>query len=247
MHTALSMALKQGELFALYQPQLAIDGLHVVCAEALLRWQRPGMGLINPDDFVPFAEHNALIDELGSFILERACQTAAHWGDLPVSINVSPLQFAQTGLDDSIFEVARRAGLPLNRLEIEITETAPFADLAAARAMIERLRAHGVTVSLDDLGSGYATTCLMRDLPVDRVKLAKSIVDLVVTSAGAEGIAKIVAQARELGLNVTAEGVETAEQLARLKACGCDRVQGFLFARPMSAGELSTFAGLTLG
>jgi EAL domain-containing protein (putative c-di-GMP-specific phosphodiesterase class I) len=245
MHTALSVALKQGELFALYQPQLDIDGSHVVCAEALVRWRRPGLGLIHPDDFVPFAEHNALIDELGSFILERACQTAAGWCSLPVSINVSPLQFARAGLDDFILDVAQRAGLPLTRLEIEITETAPFADMAAARVMIERLRTHGVTLSLDDLGSGYATTCLMRDLPLDRVKLAKSVVDLATTPDGADGVAKIVRQALALGLKVTAEGVETPEQLARLKECGCDRVQGFLFARPMSADELATFAGQT--
>lgn len=245
MHMALSVALEKGELFALYQPQLDIDGQTVVCAEALLRWQRPGMGLINPDDFVPFAEHNELIDSLGSFILERACQTAASWGNLPVSINVSPLQFARAGLDDFILDVAQRAGLPLTRLEIEITETAAFTDLAAARVMIERLRAHGVKLSLDDLGSGYATTCLMQGLPLDRVKLAKSMVDLATTSAGAEGVAKTVSEALALGLKVTAEGVETPEQFARLKACGCDRVQGFLFARPMSADELSSFAGLS--
>ncbi len=246
MHTALSAALKQDELFALYQPQLASDGVQVVCAEALLRWRRPGMGLVQPDDFVQFAEHNALIDELGTFMLERACEAAAVWGDLPVSINVSPLQFMRADLDAFILDIARRAGLPMTRLEIELTETAAFTDLTAARLTINRLRAQGVIVTLDDLGSGYATTCLMRDLPLDRVKLDKSMVDLAATAAGAEAVAKIVGQARELGLKVTAEGIETPEQFACLREFGFDRVQGFLFARPMSATELSVFAGLTV-
>ncbi|MDB5644160.1 MAG: hypothetical protein JWN07_3477 [Hyphomicrobiales bacterium] len=245
MHLALSAALDRDELFALYQPQMATHSLKVVCAEALIRWSRPGLGMIGPDDFVPFAEHNELIDGLGAFILKRACQTAAGWGDLPVAINVSPLQFARADLADFILSVAARAGLPLSRLEIEITETAPFADMDAACRVIDRLRSQGVLVSLDDLGSGYATACLMRELRLDRVKLAKSVVDTAATDSGAAGVATLIREARNLGLSVTAEGVETPEQLAFVTSCGCDRVQGFLFARPMSGEDVSAFAGLT--
>lgn len=241
MRTALSAALENGEFFALYQPQLAADGSRVVSAEALLRWRRPGMGTVGPDDFVPFAEDNRLIDALGSFMLERACRTAARWGDLPVSINVSPLQFARADLDAYILEVAALAELPLSRLEIEITETAPFADIPAARETINKLRAQGIKVSLDDLGSGHATTFLMQQLPLDRVKLGKDMVDRAATPEGAQLLAKLVQDARDLGLDVTAEGVETPEQLAFLRSCGCDRMQGYLFARPMTGVEVTAF------
>lgn len=241
MRTALQAALVNDELFAVFQPQVTIDGARVVSAEALLRWRHPGLGLIGPDDFVPYAESNELIEALGDFMLERACRTAAHWGDLPVSVNVSPLQFARPGFAEAILATAATAGLPLARLELEITETAPFADLDMARGVIETLRASGVVVALDDLGSGHATRELMRALPLDRVKLGKSVVDLAATEEGARYIADLVRDARALGLGVTAEGVETQEQLEFLRACGCDRIQGYLFAQPMSGAEVSTF------
>ncbi len=234
--------MDKGEFFALYQPQLSVDGLRVVSAEALLRWSRPGIGTIGPDDFVPFAEDNKLIDELGSFMLERACETAAHWGDLPVSINVSPLQFARVDLAAYILTIAAKAGLPPGRLEIEITETAPIGDIAAVRATIAELRAQGVRVSLDDLGAGHATTCLMRELPLDRVKLGKSMADDAMTEKGAEHVSNLIQQARDFGLAVTAEGVETQAQLDFMRSCGCDRIQGYIFAKPMSGAEISAFA-----
>jgi EAL domain-containing protein (putative c-di-GMP-specific phosphodiesterase class I) len=241
MHTALQAALDNGELFALYQPQLSVDGLRVVSAEALLRWSRPGMGTVGPDDFVPFAEDNELIHALGSFMLDRACETAANWGDLPVSINVSPLQFARIDLAAYILKIAAQAGLPPSRLEIEITETAPFGDIASVRATIDELRAHGVSVSLDDLGTGHATTCLMRELPLDRVKLGKSMADDAMTEAGAGLVSNLIRQALDFGLAVTAEGVETQAQLEFMRACGCDRIQGYIFAKPMSGADVSAF------
>jgi EAL domain-containing protein (putative c-di-GMP-specific phosphodiesterase class I) len=244
MRTALKAALVNGELFALFQPQLTVDGARVVSAEALLRWRRPGVGTIGPDDFVPYAESHELIEALGSFMLDRACRTAATWTDLPVSINVSPLQFARADLAEDILSFAAAANLPPTRLEIEITETAPFGDIVAARRIIEALRAQGVVVALDDLGSGHATTCLMQQLPLDRVKLGKSVVDLAATQEGGEGVAKLIRHARDLGLGVTAEGVETEEQLAFLRACGCDRIQGYLFARPMMGDEIEDFVRL---
>ncbi len=244
MRTALQAALDNGELFAVYQPQMAADGSRVVSAEALLRWRRPGVGTIGPDDFVPFAENNALIEALGSFMLERACRTAADWGELPVSVNVSPRQFTRPALASLILQAAGDAGLPPARLEIEITETAPLEDVASARATIRVLRDAGVRVSLDDLGSGHATTGLMRELPLDRVKLGKTLVDLSADHGGRRSLAKVIRQALALNLGVTAEGVETQEQLAFLRDCGCDRIQGFFFARPMSGLEIGAFARL---
>lgn len=241
MRTALQAALDNGELFALYQPQLSVDGLRVVSAEALLRWSRPGMGTVGPDDFVPFAEDNKLIDGLGSFMLERACHTAARWGDLPVSINVSPLQFARVDLAAYILNIAVQAGLPTSRLEIEITETAPFGDLAMVRATIGELRAQGVRVALDDLGDGHATTRLMRELPLDRVKLGKNRADGAMTEAGAALVSDLIRHALDFGLAVTAEGVETQAQLAFMRDCGCDRIQGYIFAKPMSGADVTAF------
>jgi EAL domain-containing protein (putative c-di-GMP-specific phosphodiesterase class I) len=205
------------------------------------------MGTIGPDDFVTFAEDNELIDALGAFILERACQTAARWGDVAVSVNVSPLQFARPDLVEFIVATAARAQLPLHRLEIEITETSQFGDLAAACMTLEALRQHGVSISLDDLGSGHATTELMQRLPLDRVKLGKAVVDLAATEEGAREVAALIRHALDLGLGVTAEGVETQEQLAFLRTCGCDRIQGFFYARPMSGPELSAFVRLVAG
>lgn len=242
MRTALKAALMNNELFALYQPQLTADGRKVVSAEALLRWRRPGMGTIGPDDFVPYAESNELIGELGAFMLESACRTAAGWGDLIVAINVSPLQFASGDLARLILDTAASAGLPHERLEIEITETAPFANLLDARSIIAALRGAGVKVSLDDLGSGHSSPALMQRLSLDRVKLGKNVIDLAGSAEGRARVSGLISKARELGLGVTAEGVETQEQLAFLRDCGCDRIQGFFFARPMTGDELTAFA-----
>ncbi len=241
MHASLSAALANGEFFALYQPQIAtLDG-RVAGVEALLRWQRPGFGIIEPSDFVTIAEKQGLIAPLGAFMLERACQTAAAWGELKLGINVSPLQFARVDFADVIFAIAGRANLPLHRLEIEITETAAFGDLEAAKATLAQLRARGVSIALDDLGSGLATPALMRALPLDRVKLGKEVVVTCQTPEGAALVRGLICAARDLGLGVTAEGVETQAEQEFLQACGCDLLQGYLFARPMTGIEFTSF------
>lgn len=242
MRTALAAALENGEIFELYQPQMSVDGARVAAAEALLRWRRPGVGLVMPDDFIPCAENHELIEPLERFALERACRAAADWPGVPVSVNVSAARFGREDLVGDILDVARDAGLPLDRLEIEVTEHAPFPDMDAAARIISDLRAQGVKTALDDLGTGYATAAVMAQLPFDRVKLSKVVLDRCEGEEGARELAALVDQARGLGLGVTAEGVETGPQLEFLRQCGCDRIQGFLFARPMTGPELGAFA-----
>lgn len=240
MFAALSAGLARGELVALYQPQITSDGRRLAGAEALLRWNRPE-GVVDPGEFVVYAENHGLIEPLGEFILREACRDACAWGDLKISVNVSPLQFSRRDLAAFIIRTAQDAGLPLRRLEIELTETAPVQDLSRAKAVIDELRASGVTVALDDLGCGGSTPQLMRALPFDRVKLGKPTVAERVTPEGAAALAAYVSEARALGLNVTAEGVETREDQEAVTALGCDLLQGYLFAHALTAKEFAAF------
>ncbi len=243
MHNALPAAISNSEFFALYQPQISVADGRIVAAEALLRWQRPGVGIVQPSEFVRFAEENGLIDPIGTYILQMACREAAAWPDLRVAVNVSQKQFARPNLADFICEIARVAGLPLNRLEIEVTETAAFPDINHAIAELKTLRARGVLVSLDDLGSGGATMELMAQLPLDRVKIGRELVGKYAEAEGAARLRTLIAAAQKSGLGVTAEGIETQAERDFLSDLGSDQMQGFLFAQPMSAQELQALMG----
>jgi EAL domain-containing protein (putative c-di-GMP-specific phosphodiesterase class I) len=241
MREALPAAIQNSELFALYQPQVSVNGRCIVAVEALLRWDRPGVGVVLPAHFLPYAEDNDLIDPIGTFMLERACRDAAHWGGIRVAINVSQKQFARPELADFICTIALAHGVNLRDLEIEVTETAAFPHFAEAVAQLKILRARGVTISLDDLGSGNATKDLMASLPLDRVKLGKEVVELCTTTFGKARLADLIGAAHLLGLGVTAEGIETKIECDILRDLGCDQMQGFFFSQPMPAGELLAF------
>lgn len=243
MHNALSAALSNSEFFALYQPQISVADGRVVAAEALLRWERPGVGVVQPADFVRFAEENGLIDPIGTFMLQVACRDAMAWSDIRVAVNVSQKQFARPSLAQFICEIAQMAGLPLTRLEIEVTETATFPDLDRAIGELEELRAQGVVVSLDDLGSGHATLELMAKLPLDRVKLGRDIVETYASAQGAARLRTLVSAAHQAGLGVTAEGIETHGERDFLQSLGSDQMQGFLFAHPMNAKDVGVLTG----
>lgn len=243
MHIALPEAITKGEFFALYQPQVSAADGRVVAAEALLRWERPGVGTVLPGDFVPFAEEHGLIDPIGTFMMQMACRDAVAWKDIRVAVNVSQKQFEQPALAPFICGIAESAGLPLPRLEVEITETSAFADVDRAIAELSALRSRGVVVSLDDFGTGTATLDLMAKLPLDRVKIGRDTVQDIPTNAGAERLRELVAAAHARQLGVTAEGVETKAEYEFLRELGCDLMQGFLFARPMTAKALATFVG----
>ncbi len=231
-------ALARDEFILHYQPIIDMGTRRTVGFEALVRWQRPGLGLVSPDAFIPLAEQGGLMPELGQWILERACREASTWhgqhGEFPyVSVNLSVHQ-----LQDPDFEVRFRSaldasGLPPERLIVEVTETVMASETDALALPLEELRRLGVRVYVDDFGTGYSSLGYIRDLPLDGVKLDRAFARDLTTSADAWALARaIVAMFLDLKLAVTAEGVESAAQLAQLRSLGCVHAQGFYFARP---------------
>ena len=238
----LSAAIRNNDLFLLYQPQVTADGLTLASAEALVRWRDPQRGIVPPDQFVQHAERNGLIDELGSWVLENACREAASWPAIRVAVNVSPLQFRRPDIVDYIARTVRNAGLDFDMFEIEITESAYFDEPDRAEAALRELRALGIRVALDDFGTGYSSLSYLRRLPLDKIKIDKSFITEIGHVDGAAIVHAVVALARALGLKITAEGVETVEQQRFLRACGCHFLQGYLFSKPVPAAELLAYA-----
>ncbi|MCM2258003.1 MAG: EAL domain-containing protein [Vicinamibacteria bacterium] len=230
----LRKALAGGELELYYQPIVALASLEVEGWEALLRWQDPTRGLIGPDEFVPLAEATGLIVPIGRWVLERACRDAVRIGRGRMNVNLSARQLQADELLEDVVQVLRETGLPAQRLELEITESAALQDQERTADTLRAIRALGVSVVMDDFGTGYSSLGHLRRLPIDGVKIDRSFVaDLGHADPRAEGIISAVcAMARSLGLRTVAEGVETDDQLARIRAAGCDFAQGYLLGRP---------------
>jgi EAL domain-containing protein (putative c-di-GMP-specific phosphodiesterase class I) len=223
-----------GEMDVWYQPQVAAHSLRIVGFEALARWDHPEHGHIAPD---VFPHRSVEFDEdLAAFVLARACSDAALWPDLLVSVNVSPHQFAHDAFPEDVLQIAEQAGLPLDRLELEILEDAALENPDAARAVMTRLRAMGVRIAIDDFGQGYSREFLLLDLPVSKIKLARSIVTGEDTSVW---IGDFVRMAHSLGMEVTAEGVETQAQALAMQSAGCDFMQGYFFTRPSPGRDVT--------
>ena len=243
---ALRRALETGELRLHYQPIVALDGGTMQAVEALVRWQHPERGLLPPGEFIPIAEESALILQIGAWTLKEACEQAYRWrarfGDrapLPVSVNVSARQLAQAELPAIVRQVLLETGLNPRDLAIEVTETALIEDSSVPADSLRELRALGVRILLDDFGTGYSSLSHLQRFPIDALKIDRSFV--MHLGAGADECAivrAIVAMAGALGLDVVAEGVETAAQAAEAGALGCDRGQGYYFARPAPAAEV---------
>lgn len=228
--------LERGEMFPLYQPQVLPDGRTIVAVEALIRWRRPGVGLVAPEAFIPFAERSSLIVDVGCFVLACAVRDSLRWPGLVVAVNVSPVEFAP-GYAEMARETVMAQGADPARIELELTESALMNDPELCRAEIDRLRGYGFRIALDDFGAGYSSLAYLRDLPIDKLKIDRAFIRETGNMRGAAIVHAIVALGRALGLKVTAEGVETPEQQAFLKAAGCHALQGYLFARP---GEVQT-------
>lgn len=234
MTNAFAQAMAAGEMDVWYQPQVAADSLRIVGFEALARWDHPQHGHIAPD---VFPDRSAEFDEdLAAFVLARACADAALWPDLLVSVNVSPHQFAHDAFPDDVRQIAEQTGLPLDRLELEILEDAALENPDAARAVMTRLRAMGVRIAIDDFGQGHSREFLLLDLPVSKIKLARS---LVTGEDASVWIGDFVRMAHSLGMEVTAEGVETQAQAQAMQAAGCDFMQGYFFARPSPGRDVT--------
>ena len=223
-----------------YQPFFDVQTGRRRGLEALVRWRHPTKGLIPPDQFIPLAEETGLIVPLGEWIIRQACDDAISWpADTKVAVNLSPVQFKQAELFDIIESALRKSGLPPERLEIELTESVLLERAAENHAFMERLRSIGVSLALDDFGTGYSSLSYLTTFPFDKIKIDKSFIgNLSKRHTSSAIISSIVTLARGLDMSVTAEGVETAEQLERLKTLGVNFAQGYLLGRPLPIGEL---------
>jgi EAL domain-containing protein (putative c-di-GMP-specific phosphodiesterase class I) len=235
----LAEAIAMGRLRLVYQPQMTADGSKMVGVEALVRWHDPIRGEIEPSVFVPIAEKSGLVNQLGKFALYQACHDGAQWADIRICVNVSPMQFCDPGFVGLAESIAREAKFPFERIELEITESAYFGDPDRAAVEIKALRTLGFRVALDDFGTGYSSLTYLRRLPVNGIKIDQSFVREIHRVDSAAIIHAVIALARALGLKVTAEGVETTEQMRFLSAAGCDYLQGYLFSKPVTAAEIS--------
>jgi diguanylate cyclase (GGDEF)-like protein len=233
-------ALGNGEFLLHYQPLIDLPSGAVTGFEALLRWKHPRRGLVSPAEFIPVAEHLDLIGPIGAWVLARATGDAALFPGSPrISVNVSPLQFRRPGLVEAAAEALARSGLPPDRLELEITESVLLDDDATTRETLHRLRALGIRIAIDDFGTGYSSLRTLRGFPFDKIKIDRSFTrDLGISPDARSIVSAIVGLGRALGMRITAEGVETEEQLACLLAEGCSEAQGYLFSRPRPAEEI---------
>ena len=228
-----------------YQPVIDIHGRKVVGAEALVRWRHPERGLIPPGLFIPTAEQSGLIDDIGMWVLREACVQVARWKAekmplLTVAINVSARQFLDPRLLDTLRGTIEEVGISPEALEIELTESAALVDYEHTRATFARLRDLGVAVAIDDFGTGYASMSYLRKLPFSKLKIDREFVSHVDSKESEQAICNsMIALGRGLGLTVLAEGVERDEEVRYLTEQGCDLFQGYYFARPTPASEMS--------
>jgi diguanylate cyclase (GGDEF)-like protein len=242
----LRTAVGTDELFLLYQPQVASDTGRITGLEALVRWNHPKHGILGPEIFIPVAESTGIIVALGHWALSSACRQAKAWFDtgidpVRVSVNVSGLQFKMAlELEKSIVSALAESELPAQLLEIELTETVLMEVSLEHSQALARLRQAGVTIAIDDFGTGYSSLAYLRRFPVDRIKIPREFVNNITTVAEQAVIVKAtIGLAHELGIALLAEGVETREQLDALNLWGCREVQGFYFAPPLTAQEVS--------
>jgi diguanylate cyclase (GGDEF)-like protein/PAS domain S-box-containing protein len=236
----LRQAIAEDQFEAYYQPRYLGDGMRIVGAEALLRWHHPTRGLLPPEQIIPLAEETGLIVPLGSWIMREACFEAAKWRDgMVVSVNLSPLQLRNVELYDLIRSALGDSGLPASRLELEITETALLQESQSTLDVLNQLKSLGVRLAMDDFGTGYSSLRNLRNYPFDIIKIDGSFIAGMTQSAENHAMVKaLIDLGRGLRLSVTAEGVETLEQLNMLLADGCNELQGFHMSHPLKAEAL---------
>lgn len=240
-------ALSRDQFEISYQPIVSLADWSMVSAEALLRWRHPVHGLIEPDRFIPFAEQNEAIVDIGSWAISTVCAQNAAWqadgtGVFPVSVNVSPAQFERQDFVDSVTAALAASGLPPTALELEITENMFMPDLERTGAMLSRLSEIGVHLSIDDFGTGFTSLDYLHRLPVGKLKIDQSFVVGIDSDPHDAAVAgAIIRIAQSFSLRVVAEGVETAAQVACLRSLGCDEAQGYYAAPPMLADEFAVW------
>lgn len=233
----LTEALRTEAFGLVYQPQFDTSDYRLTGFEALLRWHHPLRGLVGPGEFIPIAEETGLIVAIGAWVLRLACLEAARWPKpLKLAVNVSAIQCTGPAIVETVRTALRTSGLPADRLELEITETAMLVKDSATLAVMRDLHELGVSLSMDDFGTGYASLGYLRSFPFDRVKIDQSFVrDLPGHNDARAIVRSVLALGRDLGIKVLAEGVETPGQLAFLRQEGCHEAQGYLFSKPVHA------------
>ncbi len=247
LETELQAALQDEQgLFVFYQPIVDIASRQVTTREALVRWYNPRRGWVSPQEFIPIAEGSGLIDQLGRFVLGRACREAMHWQDgARVAVNVSAVQLGRGTMVPTIAAAIAESGLASCRLEIEVTETALLRDDGAVAQELREVRAMGARIALDDFGTGFSSLAHVRIFPFDKIKIDGSFVRDALTRPDCAAVVQAIADlGRNLGVTTVAEGVETGEQLVCVTDKGCMEAQGYLFGRPApSAADAARIAG----
>jgi EAL domain-containing protein (putative c-di-GMP-specific phosphodiesterase class I) len=251
----LRRAIELGQMRVYYQPKIASNGLRLIGAEALVRWQHPEWGLVSPDNFIPVAEETGMILEIGKWVLNEACRKAVNWrkhvSDFHIGVNLSARQFLQDDLIEQVEQALSESQLPAAALDLEITESLAMEDAQRNIEILRELKALGIHLSIDDFGTGYSSLSYLQALPVNTIKIDRSFIMRIGTPEGSksdEGITSaIIAMAHSLDLSLVAEGIENKEQADFLTRQGCEVFQGFYFGRPIPANELEKKYPVLLG
>lgn len=247
IHQELMKAIKNNEITLVYQPVVDSRTNRIVGIEALARWDHAAWGAVPPNTFIPVAEETGLIIPLSSLVLRKACIQAKAWVNaglvnVPVAVNVSAKQFQQDDLVSSVRQILEETGLPPQYLDLEITESAVMQNIEEAVMKLQQLKQLGLRAAMDDFGTGYSSLNYLKRLPIDTLKIDRSFVkDLASSAEDLAIVTAIITLARRLGLRVIAEGIETKEQLSILRSLGCDEMQGWLFSCPAAADELGNY------
>lgn len=233
-------ALERGEFYVLYQPQIDVKSDVLIGAEALLRWEHPMLGSVSPVEFIEIAEANGFIDELGKWVLNKACLDAATWPqDISVAVNVSPMQFLHSDIVSEVKCALRRSSLKPSRLHLEITESSFLESTEELIATLNDLRSLGVSLALDDFGTGYASFGYVSRFPIDKIKVDQMFVRTLHSDPASRSIIKFTKNLSELlGIKLLCEGVETERQMDFLRQIGCDEIQGYLYGTPKSSDDI---------
>lgn len=237
----LRTAIKKKEFVLHYQPQINLDNSRIIGMEALIRWQRPGTGLVAPMEFIPIAEETGLIVPINEWVLYTACEQQRSWqkaGIAPdrMAVNVSATEFIKRDLVDIVAKALKETGLAPDNLELELTERLVFQNEGDTTSTLIRLKEMGIHISIDDFGTGYSSLVYISQFPIDKLKIVRSFVRSISINKVDSAIAKLIIDlSKVLNIKVIAEGVETKDQLEFLKMLGCDEVQGYFFSKPLDA------------
>ncbi len=245
MEQDLRQSMADGGFDIHYQPLLDLGSNEVTGCEALLRWRHPERGMVSPAEFIPLAEDIGLINELGDWVLQTACQEAATWpAGIRLAVNVSPVQLKSPTLALRIMGALAASGLSPDRLELEITEAVLIHDDETALAILHQLRAIGVRIALDDFGTGFSSLSYLKRFPFDKIKIDRCFVSDIEVDGSADIVQAVVNIAASRNMTTTAEGVETESQKQLLKKLGCTQMQGYLFSKPRPASEVRRLLGV---